>query len=131
MSSLVRHITFDAHNAYEIATFWAKVVDGHVHPDDKPEDDSVLVVTKDGADLLFEQNPDDKTVKNRVHFDLQPTERTRDDEVAWLQTIGATIYNDHRRPDGTGWVTMHDPEGNEFCVERGPADRRTEANQDE
>ncbi|MFC0625557.1 VOC family protein [Kribbella deserti] len=124
MSSLLHHITFDARNAFEIATFWAQVVDGHVHPDDKPGDDSVLVVTKDGADLLFEVNPDDKTVKNRVHFDLQPAERTRDEEVAWLQTIGATVYSDQRRPDGTGWVVMRDPEGNEFCVERSAAERQ-------
>ena len=31
---------------------------------------------------------------------------------------GASIVTDHRRDDGSGWVTMADPEGNEFCVER-------------
>jgi len=125
MSSLVRHITFDAHDAYALAEFWAQVVDGHVHEDDKPGDSSVLVVTKDGADLLFEDNPDEKSVKNRVHFDLEPTERTRDEEVAWLLTIGATVFSDQRLPDGRGWVVMHDPEDNEFCVERSTAERTT------
>jgi len=62
-------------------------------------------------------------VKNRVHLDLQPSERTRDEEVAWLQTIGAVVYDDQRRADGTGWVVMRDPEGNEFCVERSAAER--------
>jgi predicted enzyme related to lactoylglutathione lyase len=38
-------------------------------------------------------------------------------------TIGATIVDGQRRPDGTGWVVMGDPEGNEFCVERGTAER--------
>jgi hypothetical protein len=23
---------------------------------------------------------------------------------------------DHRRPDGSGWITLADPEGNEFCI---------------
>lgn len=37
--------------------------------------------------------------------------------------LGATLHEDHRRPDGTGWVTLLDPEGNEFCVERSAAER--------
>jgi predicted enzyme related to lactoylglutathione lyase len=118
MSSLVRHITFDAHDAYAIASFWAQVVGGRVHPDDQPGDESVLVETDEGLALLFEKTPDDKAVKNRVHLDLQPRERTRDAEVEWLQTLGATVHSDQRRPDGAGWVVMLDPEGNEFCVER-------------
>ena len=42
---------------------------------------------------------------------------------AAVLTIGATIVDGQRRPDGTGWVVMGDPEGNEFCVERGTAER--------
>jgi hypothetical protein len=33
------------------------------------------------------------------------------------------VVGDRRRPDGTGWVTMADPEGNEFCVERSDLER--------
>ncbi len=36
-----------------------------------------------------------------------------------MASLGARIVADHRRPDGSGWVLMADPEGNEFCVERG------------
>ena len=60
-----------------------------------------------------------------MHLDLQPTDRTRDEEVERLLAIGATVYDDQRRPDGTGWVTMQDPEGNEFCVERSTQERAT------
>ena len=67
--------------------------------------------------------PEPKTVKNRVHLDLEPTDRTRDEEVERLLKIGATLVADHRRPDGTGWVVLADPEGNEFCVERSAAER--------
>jgi predicted enzyme related to lactoylglutathione lyase len=36
---------------------------------------------------------------------------------------GAKVIGDHRGADGTGWVTLTDPEGNEFCIERGVAER--------
>lgn len=123
MSSRVRHITFDAHDSYALGTFWAQVVDGKLQDDDLPGDPEALVTNDEGLALLFVQVPDDKSVKNRVHLDLQPSERTRDAEVEWLLTIGATVYDDQRVPDGRGWVTMHDPEGNEFCVERSAAER--------
>jgi len=51
------------------------------------------------------------------------TDGSRDDEVEWLKKIGATEYEDCRKPDGTGWVTMADPEGNPFCVERSATER--------
>jgi predicted enzyme related to lactoylglutathione lyase len=123
MSSRVTHITFDSHDPYALGSFWAQVVGGRLQDDDSPGDPAALVTTDDGLALLFEKNPDDKQVKNRVHLDLQPGERTRDDEVKWLESIGATVYDDQRRPDGTGWVVMRDPEGNEFCVERSAAER--------
>jgi hypothetical protein len=52
-----------------------------------------------------------------------PSDRTRDDEVKRLLAIGATQYEDHRKPDGAGWVTMADREGNLFCVERSATER--------
>ncbi|GAA1422172.1 hypothetical protein GCM10009601_23190 [Streptomyces thermospinosisporus] len=30
---------------------------------------------------------------------------------------------DHRKPDGSGWVILADPEGNEFCALRSESDR--------
>jgi Glyoxalase-like domain len=67
--------------------------------------------------------PEGKVLKNRIHLDLMPTARSRDEEVARLLGIGATLVDDQRRPDGTGWVVMADPEGNEFCVERSAGER--------
>jgi hypothetical protein len=40
-----------------------------------------------------------------------------------LLTLGATVAHDRREPDGTGFVVMLDPEGNEFCVLRSAAER--------
>ncbi|MER5477780.1 VOC family protein [Streptomyces sp. NPDC002734] len=117
MSSLIRHVTIDAADPYVLAGFWAQALDGSLADDDFPGDPMALV-TSAGATLLFIKVDDRKAVKNRVHLDLQPQDLTRDEEVQRLLSLGATLQGDHRRPDGSGWVTLHDPEGNEFCVER-------------
>jgi hypothetical protein len=70
------------------------------------------------AELLFIRVPETKAVKNRLHLDLVPTERTRDEEVSRLVAAGAAVVDDHRGPEGRGWVVLADPEGNEFCVEK-------------
>ncbi|MFE9463536.1 VOC family protein [Streptomyces virginiae] len=123
MASLVRHITVDCSDAYGLGRFWAAVLDGSLADDDFPGDPEALV-TAPGSTLLFVTVPDAKSAKNRVHVDLQPQDRTRDEEVERIVALGATVVGDHRRPDGTGWVTLADPEGNEFCVERSAAERK-------
>ena len=39
-----------------------------------------------------------------MHLDLQPTDRTRDEEVERLIALGATVVEDHRIDGGAGWV---------------------------
>ncbi|MCL6298252.1 VOC family protein [Streptomyces kronopolitis] len=122
MTSRVRHTTVDCTDAYRLACFWAQVLDGTLAEDDLPGDPEATVTATGGA-LLFLTVPDAKTVKNRVHLDLEPQDRTRDEEVERLLALGATLVADHRRADGSGWATLADPEGNEFCVERSAAER--------
>ncbi|MDT0432109.1 VOC family protein [Streptomyces salyersiae] len=122
MTSLVQHITVDCADAYELALFWAKVLDSSVSDDDAPGDPEALVEAP-GAALLFVTVPEPERGKNRVHLDVRPTDRTRDEEVERLLALGATLAADHRTPNGRGWATLADPEGNEFCVECGAAER--------
>ncbi len=118
------HITIDAANPYELAQFWSTATGWPLGDGDEPGDDEVLVVAPAPVPgLLFIAVPEAKSVKNRVHLDWVPDQRTRDEEVDRLLGLGATIYEDHRAPDGRGWVTLHDPEHNEFCVERSEAER--------
>ncbi|MEU8676471.1 VOC family protein [Streptomyces sp. NPDC048560] len=122
MSSHVHHITIDCADAYGLAKFWAGVLGAEVSDADEPGDPEALVEAP-GAALLFIAVPEPKSTKNRIHLDIQPDDRTRDEEVERLLALGATMSADHRRPDGRGWATLADPEGNEFCVECGAAER--------
>ena len=83
----------------------------------------MIVDPESGHRLLFIEVPDEKSGKNRLHLDLVPTDRTRDEEVERVRGLGARDVEDHRRPDGTGWVVLVDPEGNEFCILRSDAER--------
>ena len=121
----VRSITVDCADPYRQALFWSKVTGWQEDPDDPngPGDPEGRIVSPQGFSLLFIPVPEGKTVKNRVHLDLVPAVRSRDEEVARLLSVGASLVSDHRKPDGTGWVTLADPEGNEFCVERSEQER--------
>lgn len=123
MTSTIHNVTVDARDAYQQATWWAEVLGLSISEEDNPGDPECLVLLPSGIQYLFIEVPEDKSVKNRMHICLQPSDVTRDEEVERLLGIGATVHEDHRRPDGTGWVTMRDPEGNEFCVERSAAER--------
>ncbi|WP_375477020.1 VOC family protein [uncultured Jatrophihabitans sp.] len=125
MTSRYRNITVDCADARALAGFWAQVLGWHVFADDDPE---VLVAAGfpndgRGPSMLFIPVPEPRTVKNRLHLDLQPTDRTRDEEVERLLLLGATLVEDHRTAEGPGWVWLADPEGNDFCVERSAAER--------
>ncbi len=130
MTAHIRHITFDCADPYTLAHFWSQVTGYGEDPDNPnaPDDPEALLVAPRGhPGLLFVSVPEPKTVKNRVHLDVVPADRTRDEEMARLLAIGATLVADHRRRDGTGWVLLADPEGNEFCVERSAAERAAPA----
>ena len=122
--STVANTTFDCADPVALATFWAAVFeyDGPIEADE----DSAWFPEPDGdgrRGLLFIVVPEGKSAKNRVHLDLTPS-TTRDEEVARLQGLGATVFARFVNAEtGAGFVVMLDPEGNEFCVERSLAER--------
>ncbi|MGW4203428.1 VOC family protein [Streptomyces sp. NPDC004726] len=83
------------------------------HPDDPYEEENGVGL---GRRLLFQRVPEGKTAKNRLHLDLHVGPERRAEEVARLETLGATVLYHQDQPIGV-WTTMADPEGNEFCVE--------------
>ena len=98
-------------------------------PEDEVEDgyDSIVDPTGRGPRVWFQQVPEEKSLKNRLHFDLLvgggrsiPLEKRKErvkGEVARLQELGATIRrvmdNSERNHYAVG---MSDPEDNEFDV---------------
>jgi predicted enzyme related to lactoylglutathione lyase len=119
MTSRIAHTSVDARDAYAQSVFWSEVLDFTEDPDDPNESghEECLIMSRDRSQLLlFITVPDGKTVKNRVHLDLRPVDRTREQETKRILALGASQQADHRRPDGSGWITLADPEGNEFCI---------------
>ena len=127
MTSRISHTSVDAGNACAQSVWWADVLGWSEDPEDpnEPGDEECMIFSPDGRSrLLFIEVPEGKQVKNRLHLDLRPTGgATRELEVERLLGRGATQFADHRRRDGSGWVTLTDPEGNEFCVLRSEAER--------
>jgi hypothetical protein len=120
----LRTITIDCADWSRLVQFWHQAAGWTEDPDDpnQPGDPAGKLVTPDGLNILFIPVPEPKTTKNRVHLDLGPADRTRDEEVTRLLSLGARLADDQRRPDGSGWVVLADPEGNEFCLERSEAE---------
>jgi hypothetical protein len=115
MASRFTELVIDSADPAGLAEFWAAVLDYEIS---EREDDLVVIASRDrsGPGLTFVKVADPKTVKNRVHIDLNPTDREQAEEVERIVALGA------RRIDiGQGdvsWVVLVDPEGNEFCVLR-------------
>jgi catechol 2,3-dioxygenase-like lactoylglutathione lyase family enzyme len=128
MTARIKSITFDCADMVRLAEFWSQVTGFGEDPEypNSPGDPAWAILSPDRKLLmLFVSVPESKTVKNRLHLDIVPEDRTRDEEVERLLALGATQVADHRRPNGSGWVVLADPEGNEFCVERSDAERAT------
>jgi len=126
MTSAIMHTSVDSRDAHAQSVWWGRVLGFAEDPRDPnlPGHEECMILSPDGRTrVLFIEVPEGKTVKNRIHFDLTPTDRTRDEEVERLLALGAEVHQDLRQPDGGGWVTLLDPEGNEFCVLRSGSER--------
>jgi len=132
MTSRVAHTSVDCRNAYDLSEWWKGVLD-YVDLEGDPNlpgHEECMIVSRDGTHrVLFIEVPEDKSVKNRLHFDLEPVVGTRDEELARLVEHGATEVADLRGKfgPGTGWVVLADPEGNEFCILRSREEREAAA----
>ncbi|OLP45481.1 glyoxalase [Salmonella enterica subsp. enterica serovar Javiana] len=126
MTSRISHTTVDASNAHAQSVWWGQVLGFSEDPRDPnlPGHEECMIFSPDGRQrVLFIEVPEGKVVKNRLHFDLTPTDGTREEEVERLVALGARVFADLRVEGGGGWVTLLDPEGNEFCVLRSESER--------
>ena len=115
MSSRWHTVVVDAHDIRAQAAFWRQVLDWQL----VYEADDGVVIAKDMQTypgLIFVPVPEDKTVKNRLHIDLNPDDQGR--EVERLLGLGATRVEigQSAAEEAVRWVVLADPKGNEFCV---------------
>ena len=138
-------VTFDCRDPNGMSTFWAALLHYELQPPPAgfdswdafldsinvpaTERDKLSAVTDPdgkGARLLFQKVPEGKAVKNRVHLDVNvsggfgvpvPERKAAvEAEVRRAMGLGATVVARHEA-DREYWVTMQDPEGNEFCLQ--------------
>jgi catechol 2,3-dioxygenase-like lactoylglutathione lyase family enzyme len=116
VSARLTEIVVDCANPERLAEFWCEVLGWEVV--DREGDGSVEIGgPAGGPTLLLEPVPDRKQGKNRIHLDVNPTDRDQAAEVERIIGLGATHVDigQHDDPDAN-WVVLADPEGNEFCV---------------
>jgi hypothetical protein len=111
--SRIGEISIDCNEPRRAADFWCAALGYRIT---EVDDTGVAVAGASSAPtLLFSASTDRKLRKNRIHFDVCPTEdSTRDDEVARLEALGATQIDVGQTNES--WIVMADPDGNEFCV---------------
>ena len=108
-------VVIDCADPPSLAAFWAAVTGYEVRDEGPVEDRSwrTLLGPDGQPNMGFQKVPEPKRVKNRVHVDLY----TADEEAAAarIEALGATRLYVSEDPDDV-FVTLADPEGNEFCV---------------
>lgn len=147
-------VTFDALDPLALSTFWRDAL-GYVHPGPPgveltagedplaawdrfleesgvPEDrrnSASALVDPDGTRprIFFQQVPEAKSAKNRLHLDVRAAPGLEGDErmtaleaeCARLVALGAERVRrvEPQPPMSLGFIVMTDPEGNEFCLD--------------
>ncbi|UED85339.1 VOC family protein [Streptomyces profundus] len=126
MASKFTELAIDCADPHTLARFWCSVLGYEVREEVRDENDDFVAISSpevpEGRNrpgpvpptLTFARVPEGKIVKNRLHIDVNPTDREQDEEVRRLIDLGAR-HADVGQGDQS-WVTLADPEGNEFCV---------------
>jgi Glyoxalase-like domain len=123
MTSKFTELAIDCADPGGLARFWCSVLGYEVQGQD---DETVTIGSPDVPEgknrrgpvpptLTFARVSEGKTGKNRLHLDVNPTDREQEEEVRRLLGLGAR-HADVGQTGEESWVVLADPEGNEFCV---------------
>ncbi|MFJ7071955.1 VOC family protein [Streptomyces sp. NPDC098781] len=105
-------VIVDAADPVALGRWWAEAL-GWVLVDESAEEYEIRPAKERLPGLLFVRVPEGKVVKNRLHLDFRPDDQQA--EVTRLLAHGAR-HADIGQTGQEPWVTLEDPEGNEFCV---------------
>ena len=116
MTLRIASITFDSTEPEPLARWWAERFGAEITAN---MDGFFLLVA--GGDLptqlAFQKVEDPTPGKNKVHLDIH-TDADLDAEVARWTEAGATSLGKRNAGDFV-WVTLSDPDGNQFCITAG------------
>ena len=107
-------LVLDCRDPAALAVFWAGALD-YVSAGEAGAYVMLLPNGRPGPKLLLQLVPEAKTVKNRMHLDIDAVDIEA--EASRLAALGARrVAADPIHEHDTNWILMADPEGNEFCV---------------
>ena len=108
-------LVVDANDPESLASFWANALRWDQHATD-PTDGSVVVGDPERRlpILLFLSTRETKSLKNRLHLDVNPIGCNQQEELDRLVRLGAREVDIGQRD--AAWVVLADPEGNEFFL---------------
>ncbi|MCB0998834.1 MAG: VOC family protein [Acidimicrobiales bacterium] len=104
-------VVIDCRDAARLAEFWLGVLGGHVV---RQSHEWVALHPPHGITVSFQVVPEEKTVKNRVHLDVDVDDLA--EAIDACERLGATRVGDIMSDELGGFQVMTDPEGNEFCL---------------
>jgi len=123
MGARFTELVIDCKDPNRVAEFWAAVL-GYEVIDRGPNGEVEIGYPRgskgdaSGAPtLVFVPVPEDKTVKNRIHIDVNPTETDQSNELRRLIRLGARRVDVGQSQD-VSWIVLADVEDNEFCLLR-------------
>ncbi|SOD73955.1 hypothetical protein SAMN05892883_3145 [Jatrophihabitans sp. GAS493] len=138
-------VTFDSADPAAHARFWAEALHYELQPpppgfasweaaldawgvpvEERNDRSAIIDPAGVGPRVFFQQVPEPKTAKNRVHLDLRAAEglagearlAALEQECTRLVALGASrVARFEPDPASGGHIVMRDPEGNEFCLD--------------
>jgi predicted enzyme related to lactoylglutathione lyase len=116
MAASLTEIVIDCIDVRRVAEFWGAVLDWPIMETEKGN--VWASATGDYTArpfLVFEPVTEAKTVKDRIHLDVNPRGCDQAEELERLLSLGATRA-DVGQPADVPWIVLADPEGNEFCL---------------
>ena len=118
MANRITSIAIDCADPELLASFWTAVLGWQVT---EREEEGVSIGTPGSPfGIDFFRVPEPKQVKNRLHLDLNATDREQEAELRRLLELGA-VPTDVGQGE-VSWHVLADPEGNEFCLLRSRVD---------
>ena len=117
MGARFTELVIDCRDPERVAQFWGAVL-GYDITDRGPEGEIEISGGVPGAPtLVFVRVPEGKTLKNRIHIDVNPTETDQSNELRRLIRLGARRVDVGQTTD-VSWIVLADVEDNEFCLLR-------------